>query len=231
MRKRHSSPELAAASVDVQVAEMTKPADLAKAVDQTISTYGRIDAVVACAGYGLAGSLEELSYDQIVHLLSVNTAATAEVVRLALPHLKKERSGVIIAVSSIAGRMGFAGYSAYSASKFALWGLLESLWYEVNPYGIRLRLIEPSPVNTPFWTNLVGKAPKLTSKGLIRRSYKNISVTKQGLSAETVAKQIYRSALSPSQRLHWPVGLTGPLLWIKMALPDGLYRRLLQKFW
>lgn len=231
VREKLKSAELAAASIDVKVADVTRPADLAKVVQQTLATYGRIDAVVANAGYGLVGTLEEMSYEQIVRQLSVNAAGAAETIRLVLPTMKKQRRGAVIAVSSIAGRFGFGGYSAYSASKFALEGLLESLWYELSPYNIRVRLIEPSPVNTSFWTSLVGRRPKLQSKGLIRRTYKNITVTKQGLSADKVAAKIFRAATSTSPRLHWPVGVTGPLAVMKRLLPDELFRSLLQKFW
>jgi short-subunit dehydrogenase len=231
VRQKRNLPELAAAGVDLKVAEMTKPADLSRVVQQTLETYGRIDAVIANAGYGLVGRLEDLSYDQISRQLNVNTVAAAEMIRLALPQMRKQQKGAVVAVSSVAGRIGFGGYSAYCASKFALSGLMEAIWYEIKPYGIKVRIIEPSPVNTPFWNSLIGERPKLSSKGLIRKTYRNMTVTKQGLSADKVASHIFKAANSRSDRIHWPVGVTGPLVIIKRLLPDSVFMRLIHKFW
>jgi NAD(P)-dependent dehydrogenase (short-subunit alcohol dehydrogenase family) len=230
VRSKDYPAELATAAVDVQLAEMTQPGDIERVVKNAHKTYGRIDAVVANAGYALLGPFQELTHDQISQQMAVNVVAVSDLIRLALPHMRKRGSGTLVATSSVAGRVGIPGYSAYSASKFALEGMLESLSYELGDTNIKVRLIEPSSVKTPFWTRGVIRAG-------IKKSSKSSSMSRAitggkfgWLTSDRVAKVIYRAATSKGNKLHYPVGISGPTLLIKKLLPDRLFRKLYSWF-
>lgn len=225
--RKKLAPELTSLGLDLQVVEMTEPKQVADMVKNAHKTYGRIDALVANAGYGLVGPVEQVSYDKLQHQMSVNVSGVAELVRLIVPIMRKQKFGVICAISSIAGRMGVPEYGAYSASKFALEGLFESLWYELRGSGIRLRLIEPSSVSTPFWTTglvkVTARRPIRYANHFLARTIKLASL--RGLLPQDVARHIFRATTSESDRLRWGVGVTRPVMAVKKLLPDWLFRK------
>lgn len=122
------------------------------AVQAAVERFGHIDVLINNAGYSLVGAVEETSDAELRALLDTNFFGAAEVIRAALPVLRKQRSGAIVNVSSMGGQMSFAGFSAYSASKFALEGLSEALAAEAAPFGIKVLIVEPGQ----FRTNLAG---------------------------------------------------------------------------
>lgn len=122
------------------------------AVRAAVERFGRIDVVVNNAGYSVVGAVEETPDAELRALLDTNFFGAAEVIRAALPTLRAQRGGAIVNVSSMGGQMSFAGFSAYSASKFALEGLSEALAEEVAPFGIKVLIAEPGQ----FRTNLAG---------------------------------------------------------------------------
>jgi NAD(P)-dependent dehydrogenase (short-subunit alcohol dehydrogenase family) len=123
-----------------------------KGVERLISEHGGLDAVVTCAGWGLAGAIEQTSIADARAQLETNFFGTVRVVRAALPSLRA-RHGRVILMSSIGGIIGlpFSGY--YSASKFALEGWAEALAWEVKPFGVEVTLVEPGNFRTDFTTS------------------------------------------------------------------------------
>jgi NAD(P)-dependent dehydrogenase (short-subunit alcohol dehydrogenase family) len=115
-----------------------------------VSAQGRLDAVVACAGWGLAGAAEQTPLDQAKEQMETNFWGTVRVVREALPVMRRQGRGRIVLMSSIGGIIGIPFQSFYSASKFALEGYGESLAWEVAPHGIQVTLVEPGNVRTEF---------------------------------------------------------------------------------
>src|SRR5476651_403582 len=146
--------EVATLPIDFKAAEMARPSDLDRLVTVAHKTYGRIDALICNAGYGLMGPIDTLEYSQMQEQLVVNVLAPAELIRRVLPIMKKQKSGVIVGISSVAGRTGLPGYALFSTSKFALEGLFESVSHDVEDMGIRVKLVEPSGVDTPFWSSV-----------------------------------------------------------------------------
>jgi short-subunit dehydrogenase len=126
--------------------------------------------------------------------------------------MRRQGFGTIVGLSSIAGRTGISGYEMYSASKFALEGLFESLSLELYESNIRMKLVEPSVVNTPFWDKLDPSAR-----------------TNRGLSAEVVAETIYRAATDDKIKLRYPVGLTKWQGIARKLLPESIYMRLIRR--
>lgn len=124
---------------------------VATAIDATIKHFGSIDVVVNNAGYGLAGALEELSDAESRANFDVNVFGSLNVIRQALPHLRKQSSGHIFNIASIGGFTGgFPGFGIYCATKFAVHGFSESLAEEVKAFGIRVTIVSPGYFRTNF---------------------------------------------------------------------------------
>jgi len=123
--------------------DVTKEAQAKAAVGEAIKAYGRIDVLVNNAGYSLLGNFEELSAGEIEQLIATNFYGVMHLMRAVLPVMRKQRSGRIINVSSLAGIVGFKHCGAYSAAKFAVEGLSASVAPEVEPFGIRIVAVEP----------------------------------------------------------------------------------------
>lgn len=119
-------------------------------VGAAVQRYGRLDVVVNNAGRAVVGAAEEVSDAQLRDLMDLHLFGPAALVRAALPVMRAQRSGTIVQMSSQGGRMSFPGVSACSASKFALEGWSEALAGEVQPFGVRVMLVEPSRFRTAF---------------------------------------------------------------------------------
>ena len=125
------------------------------AFDAAESRFGAVDVVVNNAGVGLGGVLEAISTEQLRDHFEVNVIGTAAVCQAAIRHMRVRREGVIINVTSLAGRVGLPFLSPYCAGKFAVEGLTESLFYELKPFGVRVKIVEPGGIRTKFthpWT-------------------------------------------------------------------------------
>jgi NAD(P)-dependent dehydrogenase (short-subunit alcohol dehydrogenase family) len=122
------------------------------AVHQAIDRFGSVDVLINNAGYGVVGAVEETPEDELRALIETNFFGAVAVTRALLPHLRRQRSGAIVNISSLGGQLSIAGFGAYSASKFALEGLSEALAQELNPLGIKVLIVEPGQ----FRTNLAG---------------------------------------------------------------------------
>ena len=118
------------------------------AVEAAVARFGRIDVLVNNAGYGVVGALEETSDADLRALMNTNFFGAMAVTRAALPVLRAQKSGAIVNISSLGGQLSFAGFSAYSASKFALEGASEALAQEVAPFGIKVLIVEPGQFRT-----------------------------------------------------------------------------------
>lgn len=135
--------------------DVTDDASVSKAVQSIISDSGRIDVLVNNAGYGLVGAFEDLSLDEIKQQYETNFFGVVRVTQAVIPIMRKQKSGRIINISSGAGRFGYPGGSAYVSTKFAMEGLSESLSYELDPFGIKVILVEPGVIRTNFGNGMV----------------------------------------------------------------------------
>ncbi len=184
---------------------------LKNAIDQVTSEAGRIDVLVNNAGYGLVGALEELTMGEIKAQYETNLFGLVRVIQAVLPTMRKQRSGRILNLSSGAGLFGYPGGSAYVSSKFAVEGLSESVAYELEPFGIRVILIEPGFVQTNFANSMViaKKAQDPTSpysQMMQRIAASSSELAKSGSSADLVANVILDAATNPNPRLRYLVG-------------------------
>ena len=118
------------------------------AINKIVAENKRIDVLVNNAGYGLFGSLEDISIEEIKAQFETNFFGVVRVTQQVLPIMRKQNNGTIVNISSVGGRIGLPGLSAYHSTKFALEGLSESISYELEPFGIRVVLIEPGFIRT-----------------------------------------------------------------------------------
>jgi len=130
--------------------DVGREAQAASAIEAAIARFGRIDVLVNNAAYGLLGNFEELTPDEIDQQFGVNVFGVMHVLRAALPVLRRQRSGRVINISSIAGRTGFDGAAVYCATKYAIEGLSSSLALEVAKFGIKVTMVEPGFFRTDF---------------------------------------------------------------------------------
>jgi short-subunit dehydrogenase len=123
-----------------------------ESVQQTLATFGRIDVVVNNAGYGMAGTIEEMPEQDIRNIFSVNVLATMDVIKSVLPAMRSQNSGYIINIGSLAGFVGAPGWSVYSATKAAVAAFSEVIALDVKEFGIKVTVVEPSGFRTSFLT-------------------------------------------------------------------------------
>jgi NAD(P)-dependent dehydrogenase (short-subunit alcohol dehydrogenase family) len=142
------------AADDLLVAKLdvTSPADAEAAVQAAVDRFGRIDVLVNNAGTFEAGYFEELTPAQIERQLATNLTGPMNVTRAVLPVMRKQRSGHVVTISSLAGLVGYEFGSAYAASKFGLEGWMESLAPEVEPFGIHTTIVNPGFFRTELLT-------------------------------------------------------------------------------
>lgn len=143
---------LAPDRVQVQGLDVTRPGDPEAAVRAAVERFGRIDVLINNAGYGIVGAVEETPENELRAQMETNFFGPVAMIRAVLPVMRAQGSGAIVNISSLGGQLSFAGFSAYSASKFAIEGLSEALAQEVAPSGIKVLIVEPGQ----FRTNLAG---------------------------------------------------------------------------
>lgn len=134
----------------VRTLELTELAAVRRLVDDVFDDLGTIDVVVSNAGYGLFGAAEELSDDQVAAILGTNLAGSIQLIRASLPHLRAQKGGRIIQISSYGGQVAFPGNSLYHATKWGIEGFCESVAQEVSSFGIGVTIVEPGGARTEF---------------------------------------------------------------------------------
>jgi NAD(P)-dependent dehydrogenase (short-subunit alcohol dehydrogenase family) len=130
--------------------DVTNAGQVESVVTEAIAKFGRVDVLVNNAGYGVAGAIEEVSEAEFMPMFETNVFGLLRVTRAFLPHLRKQRSGHILNLSSIGGLVASPGMGFYNATKFAVEGMSEALAAELSPLGIRVTIIEPGPFRTDF---------------------------------------------------------------------------------
>ena len=133
---------------------------ISAAIEKIISKKQRIDVLVNNAGWGLFGSVEDVSMKDFRAQFETNFFGIISIIQKVAPIMRKQGSGAIVNVSSVAGRIGFPGSPAYISSKFALEGLSESLRYELGQFGVKIIIIEPGVIKTNFFSSMKIAEPK-----------------------------------------------------------------------
>jgi NADP-dependent 3-hydroxy acid dehydrogenase YdfG len=133
-----------------EILDVTDVTALREVVERSFRQLGRIDVVVSNAGYGLFGAAEELSDQQIDHMIATNLLGSIQLIRAVIPHLRKQGGGRIIQLLSYGGQVAFPGNSMYHATKWGIEGFVESVAQEVLSFNIGMTLVEPGGARTEF---------------------------------------------------------------------------------
>jgi short-subunit dehydrogenase len=212
--------------------DVTDPDSIREAIDKTLDTFGRIDVVVNNAGYAVAGPFEAATDEQIERLFQTNVFGVMEVCRAVIPYFREQKRGQIVNVASIGGRITFPLYSLYHATKWAIEGFSESLHYELAPFNIKIKLIEPGPIKTDFYTRsqVIAKSEGLTAyENLAVRAMANMQLAgEHAPDGSIVAQAIYDAVTDGSDRLRYGVNTRG-LLAARRLLPERLFYYMIRK--
>lgn len=160
MRNTAKSGELENAakkeSLNVEIIELDvdREESIVSAVKRVVDSSGRLDVLVNNAGYGQFGCTEDVSVDDFRRQFETNFFSVVRIIQQVAPIMRRQGSGSIVNISSVVGRIGLPGSSAYISSKFALEGLVECLRYELGQFGINTTLIEPGVIKTNFFDSM-----------------------------------------------------------------------------
>ena len=141
-------------SIDVIELDVDKEDSIMSAVKKVMSEAGRIDVLVNNAGYGQFGCTEDVPIEDFRKQFETNFFSIVRIIQEVAPIMRKQGSGVIVNISSVVGRMGLPGSSAYISTKFALEGFSECLRYELGQFGVKTTIIEPGVVKTNFFKSM-----------------------------------------------------------------------------
>ena len=201
-------------SLEVLQLDVTDDKSVKDAINIIADKQGRIDLVVNNAGYGSTGAVEDFSIDEIKAQFETNFFGAIRVIQSVLPLMRKQRTGIIVNISSIGGRIAFPFSPSYASTKFALEGLSEALQYEVDQFGIKVVLIEPGIIKTNFLDN-IKRAKRATDPNspynelLQRRIERLKTMFENGTAPEEVAKVILKAVTSDNNEkldLRYVVG-------------------------
>lgn len=212
--------------------DVTNHDDIRKAVKESILTFGKVDVVVNNAGFYTIGPFEAATNSQISEQLDTNLKGAMIVTKEFLPYFRKNKSGVIINISSIAGLMAMPIQSLYHASKWGIEGFSEALQYELKPFGIKVKIIEPGVIKTDFYGRSKIVVSNEDTKEYDEYSNKVIDILikhgQRGSSAEKVAETIYKAATDNKSQIRYRVGKLKFLPTLKRFLPQKIYTKLVR---
>ncbi len=166
------------------------------AIQNIISKKGRIDVLVNNAGYMLFGAVEDVSVDELRKQFETNFFSIVRMIQEVTPLMRKQKDGIIVNISSVVGRLGFPGTSAYISTKFALEGLSECMRYELSPYGVKTIIIEPGAIKTNFMSSMETAQPKPDSpyKEMNEKILNNVKMLlEMGTHPSEVAKTVIKA--------------------------------------
>ena len=239
MRKPETEKELGKLpNIRLYKLDVTDNSSIQNAIQSVTNDFGKIDVLVNNAGYGAVGVFEKATDSQIQKQFDVNVFGVFKVIRQILPHFKNNRNGTIINITSVGGRLTFPLYSAYHSTKWAVEGFAESLQFELKPFGIKIKNVEPGAIKTDFYD----RSQDLFENDEIKDydEYEKIcmgNMQKTGEKAPgplVVAKVVWKAANSHSNKMRYIAGTDAKmLLTIRKFIPlnwfFGMVRSVVEK--
>jgi NAD(P)-dependent dehydrogenase (short-subunit alcohol dehydrogenase family) len=224
---------LAPVGVNALAMDVSCDSSVSRAVESVTEREGRLDIVVNNAGMGIAGAVEDTSIDEAKAQFEVNFFGVLRVCRATLPVLRARGSGYLINIGSIGGLIAIPYQGLYSASKFAIEGLTESLRMEVRPFGIRTVLIEPGDHRTSFTES---RRMTSASKGSVYAEKAGPAVARMakdeqnGTDPDAVGRLLYWIVNTADPRLRYTVGPAPQraAVWLKRLLPNAVMERIMR---
>ena len=182
--------------------DVTDDGSVKNAMQSIIAEASRIDVLVNNAGYSLSGAFEDVTIEELKAQYETNLFGVTRVIQAALPIMRKQKSGIIINISSgVVTIGGFPGGSAYVSTKFAIEGLSKSMAYELEPFGIKVVLVEPGVIRTNLGSNIVAakksQDPNSPYSQIMQKMAASFEpLLENGSSADVVAKVVLSAATS-----------------------------------
>lgn len=223
--------------LDLRRLDVTDFDSIGSVIDGIVRDHGRIDVLVNNAGFSVAGFGEDLKLEEIRHQFEANFFGNVAMSKAVIPIMRRQKSGHIIQIASVSGRVGTPMLGAYCSSKFALEGFSESLRIETHSLGIRVVLVEPGAFDTDIWTRNVqiGEGaldPNSPNKERSQRFAEFVKgSSKNRRDAREVARLILRIANDPNPKLRYLIGGDAKMqVWLKRLMPWRRYERMVAKF-
>ncbi|QKG52006.1 SDR family oxidoreductase [Hymenobacter sp. BRD67] len=224
------------AGVRVYALDVTNAASVKQAVAQAQHDFGRLDVLVNNAGYGLVGPFETATEAQIQQQFATNMFGVFAVTQAVLPAMRAQQAGTIITITSVGGRTAFPMNSLYHATKFGLDGFSESLWYELAPFGIQVKVVAPGGVATDF----AGRSLQMTADPADQanpyagqmRAVLDAFGSRGGAASqpEQIAAVIYEAATDGKSQLRYIAGADAQgLLGAKAQMAEADFMRMIQQ--
>jgi NADP-dependent 3-hydroxy acid dehydrogenase YdfG len=212
--------------------DVTNPENITEAIASAVKKFGKIDVLINNAGYALTGPFEEATEAQIKKQFDTNVFGLMNMCRAILPHFRANNGGTIINVASVGGRVAFPFYSLYHSTKWAVEGFTESLQHELKPFNIKVKIIEPGPIKTEFYSRSMDHSSTDGSsvyEKIYRNCLKNMqSFIDNGSSSKVVAKSIFAAADSNSNKLRYAVGGgASMMLMLRKIFPDKIFNKII----
>ena len=190
--------------------DLRDAAVIEKSVDDIVQRFGRIDVLINNAGHGLLGAIEESTDEEIKSVFETNVFGLLRLTRAVLPHMRNQKSGHIVNLSSIGGLIGIPGWGIYNATKFAVEGISEALAHECKPLGISVTVVEPGPFRTDFLGGSVAimkeQLPAYAQSAGKTREYQKANDGKQAGDPAAGARAIVDAVTGPNPPLHLLLG-------------------------
>ncbi len=216
---------------------VTDDASVSQAVATILDREGRIDVLINSAGFGIAGAVEDTNMEEAASQFGVNFFGTVRVCRAVLPVMRTQGAGYIVNIGSIGGLIAIPFQGFYSASKFALEGLSESLRIEVRPFGIHVVLIEPGDHHTGFTQNRRSTAAATGESAYHSRFERAISRMASdeqiGRKPDAIAQLVQRVIDNPRPRLRYTAGPASQraAVWLKRLLPNRIVEGIVTRYY
>lgn len=237
LKKSKTITELASAEkLPLQVVQLdvNDKKSIKEIITKIVTEKERIDVLVNNAGYGLFGSLEDVSIEEMKAQFETNFFGVIRVTQLVLPIMRKQKSGTIVNVSSVGGRIALPILSAYQSTKFALEGLSESMSYELEPFGIKVVIIEPGAIrtnimNSSIWAKKAQdpKSPYFSQLQRIKDHFKSM-MENESSPPDEVAKVILEAITSENPQLRYTVGQdAATLIQARVNMPETQFKKMI----
>ncbi len=214
--------------------DVTNEADIEKVVDTIIQNEGKIDVLWNNAGYGLYGSVEDVSLEEARKQMEVNVFGLAAVTQKVVPFMRKQKSGLIINTSSVGGKVYFPMGAWYHASKHAVEGLSDCLRLELKPFGIDVVILEPGFIATEFGSVLLNNFEKISKDSAYSDMMNAIITNTKKTEAEgnnsqptVIADAVSKIIKTKNPKTRYSVGkMAKPLIFLRNLVGDRMYDKM-----
>lgn len=197
-------------NISIYPLDVTSTSSIGNAKNAILKDFGKIDVIVNNAGFGCYGAFEPTKESEIDRQIAVNIKGVMMVTKIFLPHFRKNKEGLFINISSIAGLVSYPLASMYVCSKWAVEGFTEAIFYELKPLGVRVKLVEPGGFKTNFQMKGISWSHDDNMPEYIEPTQKTINQRKTRHDnlpdPMPVAEKIFEAATDPSDRLRYLVG-------------------------